>query len=49
MDFYMFINQPILDTDIGIYQANHVLKHVCINKYNCKFSQLCINEEYMNI
>lgn len=43
MDFYLFIDQPILKTDIGIYQVNHVLKHDCTNKYNCKFSQLCIN------
>lgn len=43
MDFYMFIDQPILDTDIGIYQANHVLKHDCIHKYNCKLSLLCKN------
>lgn len=43
MDFYMFIDQPVLDTDIGIYQVNHVLKHDCSHKYNCKFSLLCKN------
>ncbi len=45
MEFYMFIDQPVLDTDIGIYQANHVLKHDCTHKYNCKFSLLCKNGE----
>lgn len=43
MEFYVFIDQPILMTDIGIYEANHVLKHDCTHKYNCKFSQLCIS------
>lgn len=42
MEFYVFIDQPILTTDIGIYKANHVLKHDCTHKYNCKFSELCI-------
>lgn len=41
MEFYIFIDQPILTTDIGIYKANHVLKHDCNYKYNCKFSKLC--------
>lgn len=43
MEFYMFIDQPVLNTDIGIYQANHILKHDCEHKYNCKLSELCKN------
>ena len=38
---FLFIDQPILNTNIGIYQANHILKHDCKHKYNCKLSKLC--------
>lgn len=27
MEFYLFIDQPILNTDTGVFNANHVLKH----------------------
>lgn len=37
--FYLFIDQPLLDSDSGIYQQNHILKHDC--KQNCKLSDLC--------
>lgn len=37
--FYLFIDQPLLDGNSGIYQQNHILKHDC--KQNCKLSDLC--------
>lgn len=41
MKFFLFIDQPVLENNNGLYKANHVLKHDCANKYNCQFSKIC--------
>lgn len=45
MHFFVFIDQPILKTDTGIYQSNHILKHDCNHKYNCLLSEMCKADE----
>lgn len=37
--FYLFIDQPLIDSNSGIYKQNHILKHDC--KQNCQLSDLC--------
>ena len=41
MEYFLFIDQPILERNSGIYKVNHVLKHDCNNKYYCKFAKEC--------
>lgn len=45
MHFFLFVDQPILKTDFGIYQSNHILKHDCNHKYNCMLSEMCKADE----
>lgn len=37
--FYLFIDQPLLNSNSGMYVQNHILKHNC--KQNCRLSDLC--------
>ncbi len=37
--FYIFVDQPLIDNESGIYYQNHILKHEC--KQNCRLSDLC--------
>lgn len=39
VSFHVFIDQPTLDKETGVYNANHILKHDCTQ--NCKLSMMC--------
>ena len=44
--FYIFLDQPVLNAEKGIYKVNHILKHDCM--HNCKLSELCRTKEINN-